>query len=737
MSKLLVIAIFIVQAFTVFAQSPLDSLKYELKSCEHDSCRVRSLMNLAYNYHKSKEIDSVESCFDQILLIGNQSVKNSVIDTIFIISLYEESKSIAKYYFNYKDDFRMSIVFFELAVKLCKLIHNNACLANSYKWIGINYELLGDYEIAIFNVRKSIDLYLMEGDSTNAAYSLIEVANIYSNWSQPLRAKENYKKCLDICLLCEDSAGISASYIGLGNILIDQGKYDEALDYYNKSLALEHLLNGNEGIVLALSSIASIYLKKDNYELALDYSFKALKLSRKSDLKYRISLVLSQVGDLYIKLNDFYNSEKYLLESLSLSQELEFKKIEQKALKSLSDLYIEMKDYKKAYDYSKLYHLTKDSIFNAEKFKELSTLEIKYETAEKNKKILLQKNEIETSNLKLHQERIIRNIFIVGILVALLFSVYIYTIYRQKKRANALLAKQRNEIEKQRDSIHYQKSVIEKIHKQVSESIDYATRLQRSILPDESVLIEYFQDYLVIFMPKDKVSGDFFWWHRTKNNTIITAADCTGHGVPGAFMSMLGVTFLREIIIKNGELCPNIILKQLRNEIITALDQSGKVGEQKDGMDMALININHSSRLLQYSGAYNPLYIIRKEGLNNIILKDRGELTAVSIYNSFSLYELKADKMPIGIYQRMDDFNLHEIKLEKGDRIFMFSDGYADQFGGPKEKKFKYNSFRKVLLESAGQNMNQQKAALELAFSQWKGDVDQVDDIVVLGIEIA
>jgi len=298
---------------------------------------------------------------------------------------------------------------------------------------------------------------------------------------------------------------------------------------------------------------------------------------------------------------------------------------------------------------------------------------------------------------------------------------------------------QRDEIETQRDAVVLQKNKIEDIHKSLSESIDYATRLQAAILPKSPILNQYLSDHFVLFKPKDKVSGDFYWWTHIDNHTVITAADSTGHGVPGAFMSTLGISFLREIVQKEYITHTGIILRKLRKEIIKTLNQEDK--KQKDGMDMAIISIDHETNTVQFSGANNPLYVIKSNKLqiindemhNSIKLCDNLKL---NIQTSKLLYEIKPDKMPIAIYDKMDSFSICEFRIEEGDILFMFSDGFADQFGGPKNKKFKYKPFKRLLLDNSNKSMAEQKEILNRVFEEWKGDSEQVDDIVIVGIKI-
>jgi len=293
-------------------------------------------------------------------------------------------------------------------------------------------------------------------------------------------------------------------------------------------------------------------------------------------------------------------------------------------------------------------------------------------------------------------------------------------------RLRVIIKKATTVIQIKNKKLIQQKEEIEEIHHEISESINYATRLQDAILPEENILEKYLSEHFLLFKPKDKVSGDFYWWANVKNHTIITAADCTGHGVPGAFMSMLGTSFLREIVQKEYITHTGVILHKLRKEIIKALKQKGEVGEQKDGMDMAIISINHETNMVQFSGAYNPLYILSSKELIS--------LKPLEVLGNF--YEIKPDKMPIAIYDKMDSFTSHEIQLEKGDQLFMFSDGYADQFGGPKGKKFKYKPFKRLLSDNKDKPMSEQKELLNSAFEAWRGDLEQVDDVVVVGVKI-
>ena len=264
------------------------------------------------------------------------------------------------------------------------------------------------------------------------------------------------------------------------------------------------------------------------------------------------------------------------------------------------------------------------------------------------------------------------------------------------------------------EKITRQKEIIERKNIDITDSIKYAKRIQDAVLPSEQILNQHLADSFILFKPKDIVSGDFYWVKEKENLLIVVAADCTGHGVPGAFMSLLGITFLNEIVEKNHITSPEEILNLLREYVITSLKQKGLDSESKDGMDIAICTIDQNSGSLEYSGANNPMYYVRNNQIN----------------------EVKPDRMPVAIHARMKEFTKHKLILKPGDTIYLFSDGYADQFGGPRGKKLKYKSFQDILLTVQGEKMHDQKDILEQKHMEWRGNFEQLDDIVVLGFKV-
>lgn len=280
---------------------------------------------------------------------------------------------------------------------------------------------------------------------------------------------------------------------------------------------------------------------------------------------------------------------------------------------------------------------------------------------------------------------------------------------------NQEILEQKEEIEAQRDEIEIQRDQIFKQNDEITQSITYARKIQSAVMPSSQVVDSLLKEHFIMFRPRDIVSGDFFWMTEKNNRIVIVAADCTGHGVPGAFMSMMGVSFLNDIVNVEGVTQPDLILNTLREKITTTLSQTGKDGEARDGMDISVCVFIKNTHSLMFAGAYNPLYIVRK-----------GELI-----------EFKGNKMPVGIHPKDNEqFTLHHIILESGDNLYIFSDGYVSQFGGPDGRKFLAKPFKELLVSLYGKPMVEQQSILEDTMDKWQNAHDQVDDILVIGISI-
>lgn len=292
---------------------------------------------------------------------------------------------------------------------------------------------------------------------------------------------------------------------------------------------------------------------------------------------------------------------------------------------------------------------------------------------------------------------------------------------KEKEALEQIVRERTQEIYESKKKTEEQRDIAYKQKKHIMDSIAYAQKIQQAVLPSHEYVQSVLSDHFILFKPRDVVSGDFYWVKKVDNYAVAVAADCTGHGVPGAFMSMLGTSFLNEIAAKADVTNAGQVLNELRAKVKESLKQEGKEGEQKDGMDLALTVIDFDNLQLYYSGAYNPQYIIRKQ--------DDDE-------NPYELIQLKANRQPIGIYTREKNFETQQFQLQKGDTLYSFSDGFVDQFGGETGDKLKSKRFKELLLSVQDKNMPEQKELLDRAFIKWKRDLEQIDDVIVMGIRI-
>lgn len=610
-------------------------------------------------------------------------------------------------------DYNRAIGFFKKAQALKENINDNKGNGISLLSIGNCYLLISDFENATTYFSKAIKIFEQIDYKPGIAKCLSSFGMINENWVKNEKAREYYEQALNIYIEIGDKPGIAEIYNNIGNAYAKDSIYEKAQEYYFKSLEANKEI-GNKLMIgklyMNLGYNLGFNLSEQNKsDEAFEYLDNALTIFKELNTPYDIVNCLAAFGKNYLILKKFDKAKYYTEQSLNMAIENNLSSMILADYEVLSDIYSQLGDYKNAFDAYTKFHATDKMIFNAESDKVFKEMQTKYETDKKQKEIELLNKDKEINESKIKQQNLIIYGFLVGFLIILAFIFLINRQYRQKKRAFI-------ELEVKNKLITQQKL-------EITDSIHYAERIQRAVLPQTNFINTYFPEHFVLFKPKDIVSGDFYWMSNKDNTVIIAAADCTGHGVPGAFMSMLGVSFLNEIVNDKGITQANLILNELRNCIIRALQQTGKEGEQKDGMDISLLAINKTSDNInaQWSGANNPLYLLRN-----------GEIT-----------EFKGNKMPVAIHVRMDSFTNNDIPLQAGDLLYIFTDGFADQFGGPQGKKFKYKPLKELLIENNKHSLSKQKDVLDKTFKAWKShenqdgkDFEQVDDVLVIGLKV-
>jgi serine phosphatase RsbU (regulator of sigma subunit) len=362
--------------------------------------------------------------------------------------------------------------------------------------------------------------------------------------------------------------------------------------------------------------------------------------------------------------------------------------------------YAKLSDYSNALKYQTLLTNIKDTLYIAANDLNLMSLSLNFEIDKRQTQITLLTKGNELKEVIIKKQKFTQRTFILGFIIAILVALQTYRNYRRKVRTNELLEKQKDEIEI--------------INKNLTDSINYAERIQSAMFPSEDILAGNLFEYFILFKPLDIVSGDFYWFKQSNTSIFVAAADCTGHGVPGAFMSILGLTFLNELVHNAVALKANDILTRLKDHVIKTLHQTQNYTSARDGMEMALCILDLDSKKLQFAGARRPLYVVRDNQLS----------------------ELTGDRMPIGISDDGESpFINKETEFRKDDIIYLFSDGYVDQLGGPDRKTFKTKKFKEILLKNSHLSMNEQKEILGTTFEEWKGNIEQIDDILVIGIK--
>ena len=560
----------------------------------------------------------------------------------------------------------------------------------------------------------------------------INLSSIYNSIGAIHSELENYteaERYFDLSIKTAESQNdIKNKAITLnnkGNLQFDLKEYLKAIDYYTQSIELKKLINYKEGIAVSLYNAGNTYYQLANFSQAINCYNKSIEYSKQSGNRNLVFENYKALAKVYDKQKDCSKSLYYINQISEGGYTVELDKNNKQineteayylySLETSADVNSLLKEIRKQRLIAYLDALNKEK-------------EIKYLNAI-NK---LRNEQIKAKENKIYWQRITLAGTLAGVSLLLVSLIFLYMEYKKRKKANEILEiqnkailEQKTEIENQKNLLFEQKNKIEKAHSELKDSIQYASRIQSAIsinnLIDSSLLgIEYF----TICKPLNIVSGDFIWIYVVDNEHVIfIIADCTGHGVPGAFMSILGTTLLNEIVKKENITEPDKIANRLREEMKKSLGKSINSSELltlRDGMDIAIIKLNKNTLLLNYCGANIPIYVTTKTYYNNDV----------------ELIELKPDKMPIGMYENMNPFTLKSLQLSKESYIYLMSDGIISQFGGEKGKKLNKSKLKEILINAYNYSLDKQKHFILEELTNWQGNYPQVDDITVLGIKV-
>jgi serine phosphatase RsbU (regulator of sigma subunit) len=606
-------------------------------------------------------------------------------------------------------------------------------------------------------IEKTIVAAQQEKNDTVYGRAIIE-KGIYSYTSNKFdESNKYYLKGINIAMQTNDSMGIGSAYInlamlenrlgvnanviryyqaamrytysllpkvrnyliaanGLGRIYLDQLKLDSADYYYNKSLVKSKEFEIEKTYFVALQGLASVDYYKRRYKAAIFKNREAMKHYMDLGDSATLFLIANNTSSNFLKLN-LYDSTKYFLDVASrYSKNQMFDEGFANLSVGYADYFAKIGRYDSAYLYMIEYSKLKDSLNNIDAQEQVIKMNSAFEAEKKDLLIKQQEGTIEIASVKNQQ----KNYFIYGGLLAFcivsILGFFAFRNYSRVRKANGIIQEQNLQLGVSNQEISEKKDQLEEKNKDIMESMIYSKYLQTAILPKEEQFNKISKINFLKYQPKDIVSGDYYWTYNTPNGLCIWATmDCTGHGVPGAMMSMLGVSLLNEIVIEKHIYQPNEILNRLRERIISALNLN-ESSDLKDGMDGSVCVWDKMKNAFTYASANSSVWVFRDQ----------------------NFVELKYDKMPIGKHIVMEPFQLYDFELMQDDWVISMSDGLADQFGGPENKKLKYKRVREFLTKKLSLTDHATILPdLKEFYEDWKGLNEQTDDVTVLGIKIS
>jgi serine phosphatase RsbU (regulator of sigma subunit) len=539
-------------------------------------------------------------------------------------------------------------------------IDYKAGIAYSFRCSGAAYSLVSQFQIGLADLQKAFVLFFELGNKQAIATTLRNIGNIYKALNQIEKSLEHYYNALRFAKEVDDQQGVAYIYGHIGDAKFMLHNYDLALDFMYRAIEIHSERGDDFGLANSYIILGNIYLAIDEHQKAFGYILQAINKSNKINHLRGIADANSSLGNFYRDQTNFAKALYQHQIAMSAATEMGEKLLISKVYKNISDTYKASGNFEKALETYTRYDEVKSYVQNANNEITVRTLQSQFELeqSEKEKEIYKFKN-IELAN------------------------------------ANKL---------------------IESKNKDITDSIKYAKHIQEAILPERNYMKQYLQDFFIFYKPKDIVSGDFYWFLEKNGLLFIAAVDCTGHGVPGAFVSIVGGNILNQIVRQNDFTDASEILNSVNTMFNMSIRQTFEESVVKDGMDIVLCVIDKEKMMVNFAGAYNPLYIVRD---NEIII-------------------FKGDKFPIGIFigDEVKKFKSQNIPIQKNDVLYLFSDGYVDQFGGNDNKKLMHKRFRDLIVENSQLPMKLQHYNFELFFENWKGNHEQVDDILLIGLRI-
>ncbi|HAS44260.1 MAG TPA: hypothetical protein DCS93_27525 [Microscillaceae bacterium] len=626
------------------------------------------------------------------------------------------------------------------SLQLNKELGDSQGLVSNYGNLGLVFQNQGDYMKALAFQQKAIDASPIPEEHI---YAYANMGWVYLALGNYTKALEVLQKALKICKQFNDRSNMADCYENIGIIYYYQGYYAKALEFQKKSLKVGQQIGNPSNVMIAYQNIGNIYTYTRDYAQAETYQRKALAIAQRISSKPYISTSFLNLGKLEILRKNFPKAKELFKKALAIQQEIGAKDLSAEAYINLGIAYNALKNtpsaitylekgvkiasktgnvrsvrdgaqylsqiyaangaYQKAYHNNALFKQMSDSLLNIEGIINITHLEDQYLSKKREDSLRFeQAKEKAILQKDIHQRKITQTATLTGLVLSMLLLFTLFQFYRNKQKSNEQL---RNAHE-----------IIQLTHQHTVESITYAKRIQQAVLPLEARVSQCLPNHFVLNRPRDVVSGDFYWFESFETYQVVVVADCTGHGVPGAFMTLLGSAAINDIVVNKGVRMPHEILNQLEQALANLLHSDST--DVHDGMDVVVCAIDRKRQLLHFSGAKNPLIIIQNDELKSIKGDRRSINAAYFEGNSHA------------------PFQLHTVDISEPTTIYMYSDGYQDQFGGPKGKKFMRKQLHETLAYASKLPVNQQQQLLENTLDQWMDGKEQIDDILVMGIQL-
>lgn len=669
-------------------------------------------------------------------------------DTSQIAYIYNQYGNID----NLKGNYPNAILKYRESLIYSRAIADSIREANLLNNIGIIYRRMGNYDSSLYYYLRSLSIKEKMQNQKDIISTMNNIGSLYYTQKIYTKAEEYYKTAVKMAKEYGDTTIIAATYNNLGLILFEQKRYDEAVKSYDNAMAIWGKMNDWQGVASAKNNKARVYEVNGDLDSALANYYESADIYREiGDVLYQANS-LSNAANIYATKGQYEKAMGYFKMAEQIADSLD-------NFPQLKDTYFQMascyKNWKKpelAYEYLLKYTVISDSLYNEQMIGATSEMEAKYQTEKQGTEIeLLKKQQLiqelanENQGSELKKQRIVIISTILVLLAAIIIVVLLYTRFRSKRIAALRLQVQKDQLEQK--------------NKEILDSIKYAKRIQEAILPSDFKIQQYLSNSFVLFKPKDIVSGDFYWVEllgidkvkKAKNQKIkkdyidspvimFAAVDCTGHGVPGAFMSLLGYNALNQAVNTDWINEPGTILNFIDKSLTETFQQNSEVETIKDGMDMSLCSLDYTNNLLQFAGANNPLWIIgKRKTLKRYILKnnERIQIEPLLSVDGVHLYEIKGNSVAIGTaIKRKQIYDNYIIELQEGEGVYIFTDGFADQFGGTENKKYMYKRLREKIISISQESMEKQHQLMNEEFEMWCGKNEQIDDICLIGVRV-